>query len=195
MCEKNKDRTWAKDGHERSKRESDHSRNRWWTAAPIWRLEASTTWGSFFGGDGRPSPTNDCQEPLNIASAVWKGCCNAERTCWGKEIDIYMRERVAAWGNERRASRRENVGWVNRAMARGSGYSVGWRHTLYLHHLAPPAHLHGLSLPSRLVAAYHTSVKRHSVLAMKSLYVRVRTFTYAFCVRTCTLCVRVKACV
>lgn len=27
-------------------------------------------------------------------------------------------------------------------------------------------------LPSRLVAAYHTSVKRHSVLAMKSLYVR-----------------------
>lgn len=26
--------------------------------------------GLFFGGDGRPSPTNDCQEPLNIASAV-----------------------------------------------------------------------------------------------------------------------------
>lgn len=72
---------------------------------------------------------------------------------------------------------------MNRATARGSGCSVGWRHTLYLHHLAPPAHLHGLSFPSRLVAAYHTSVKRHSVLAMKSLYVRAHVRVKCVCAR------------
>lgn len=60
----------------------------------------------------------------------------------------------------------------------------------YTYQLAPPAHLHGLSLPSRLVAAYHTSVKRHSVLAMKSLYVRVRTTTYASSVWGVRACVR-----
>lgn len=75
---------------------------------------------------------------------------------------------------------------MNRATARGSGCSVGWRHTLYLHHLAPPAHLHGLSFPSRLVAAYHTSVKRHSVLAMKSLYVRAHVRVKCVCARACT---------
>lgn len=40
----------------------------------------------------------------------------------------------------------------------------------------------GFSLPSRLVAAYHTSVKRHSVPAMKSLYVRTRTRQVCMCV-------------
>lgn len=37
--------------------------------------------------------------------------------------------------------------------------------------------------PSRLVAAYHTSVKRHSVLAMKSLYVRTYIHARVECVR------------
>lgn len=73
-------------------REDDHSRNGWWTAAPIWRSEAPATWSSFFGGDGRPSPTNDCQEPLNIASAVWKGCCNVERAyCREERREVDMR--------------------------------------------------------------------------------------------------------
>ena len=61
--------------------------------------------------------------------------------------------------------------------ARGLGCNAGWRHTRSHRQtrlgppLAPPVPRLEPPPPSRLVAAYHTSVKRHSTPAMKSLYV------------------------
>lgn len=56
---------------------------------------------------GEPPPTADCQEPLNIASAVWKGCCNDERAVLQRpeRFRIGMRESAGATRDQRTKKR------------------------------------------------------------------------------------------
>ena len=177
------------------RKRGDCSRTGWWTAAPIWRSEAPATWGSFFSGRGnenRPAATTPTSLPHG-----WLP--RAAEYCIGRLKGLLQRwERTAAEQRERGGGAvggggagewYEGIGWLGatgtkhrtkkreRTWARGLGCNAGWRHTRFQSQptpsppLAPPVPRLEPPPPSRLVAAYHTSVKRHSMPAMKSLYV------------------------